>query len=257
MNITIRELNQEQIRHANNNSFGGNRGDITAHEYEVYCNRVVSWNLSEKKTQKIIDKVHEYFVRRLSLDAQHVSVAVAGASNYNAKRLDKSDKILDIAADFVDWFKEIEDQATKKPYSRIEWIIKSIIWGVQSDYPVNKEWKELAGRSRKDFENLYAVLENKFGEFKKTSIPYKIKHNLIDVEQITQAPIYADDDFCAYEEQGKICISFRLKPQRQMIVALKSRHFVWVAAHEVWKATATEELKAWVETIAERYEQYI
>jgi hypothetical protein len=257
MNITIKELSQEQIRQANNNSFGGKRGDITAHEYEVYCNRVVSWQLSEKKTQKIIDKVHEYFVTRLSLDAQHVSVAVAGASNYNAKRLDKSDKILDIAADFVDWFKEIEDHATKKPYSRIEWITKSIIWGVQGDYPVNKEWKELAGRSRKDFENLYAQLENKFVEFKKTSIPYKIKHNLIDVEQITQAPIYADDDFFAYEEQGKICISFRLKPQRQMIVALKSRHFVWVADHEVWKATATEELKAWVETIAERYEQHI
>jgi hypothetical protein len=64
-------------------------------------------------------------------------------------------------------------------------------------------------------------------------------------------------DMGAYEEQGKICISFRLKPQRQMIIALKSRNFVWVASHEVWKATATEELKAWAETISERYEQYI
>lgn len=257
MSITIKELNQEQIRQANNNSFGGKRGDITAHEYEVYCNRVVSWKLSEKKTQKIIDKVHEYFVRRLSLDSQHVSVAVAGASNYNARRLDKSDQIISVASDFVDWFKEIEEQATKKPYSRIEWLVKSIIWGVSGDYPVNKEWKELAGRSRKDFEILYDELVKKYGEFKKTSIPYKIHHNLIDVEQITQAPIYADDDFCAYEEQGKICISFRLKPQRQMIVALKSRHFVWVAAHDVWKATASEDLTAWVKTIAERYEQYI
>lgn len=257
MNITIKELNQEQIRTANNHSFGGKRGDITAHEYEVYCNSVISWGLSERKTQKIIDKVHEYFVRRLSLDSQHVSVAVAGASNYNAKRLDKSEQILTNSAAFVDWFKEIEEQATKKQYSRIEWLIKSIIWGVGGAYAVNNEWKELAGRSRKDFEILYEELVKKYGEFKKTSIPFKIYHNLIDVEQITQAPIYADDDFCAYEEQGKICISFRLKPQRQLIVALKSRRFVWVAAHEVWKATATEDLAAWVKTIAERYEQYI
>lgn len=257
MSITIKELNQEQIRQANNNSFGGKRGDIEAYGYKVCCNKVISWGLSERKTQKIIDKVYDYYARSLSLNAQHVSVAVAGASNYNAKRLDKSDKILENSAGFADWFQEIEEQATKKPYNRIQWLVKSIIWGVGGDYPVNKEWKELAGRSRKDFEILYDELIKKYGEFKKTSIPYKIKNNLIDVEQITQAPIYADDDFCAYEEQEKICISFRLKPQRQMIVALKSRHFVWVAAHEVWKATATEELKAWVNTIAERYEQYI
>ena len=178
MSITIKELNQEQIRQANNNSFGGKRGDITAHEYEEYCNRVVSWGLSERKTQKIIDKVHEYFVRRLSLDSQHVSVAVAGASNYNAKRLDKSDQIISASSNFVDWFTEIEEQAAKKPYSRIEWLVKSIIWGVGGDYPVNKEWKELAGRSRKDFEILYDELIKKYGEFKKTSIPYKIHHNL-------------------------------------------------------------------------------
>lgn len=257
MAITIKELNQDQIRQANNNSFGGKRGDIAAHEYELYCNRVLSWGLSEKKTQKILDRVYDYMARSLSLDSQHVSVAVAGASNYNAKRLDKSDKIMANATEFVDWFKEIEDQATKKPYTRIEWITKSIIWGIQSGYSVNKEWKELAGRSRKDFEALYDKLVQKFGEFGKTTIPYKIRHNLIDVEQITQAPIYADDDFCAYEEQGKICITFRMKPQRQLIIALKARRFVWVAAHEAWKANATEELKAWVNTIAERYEQYI
>jgi hypothetical protein len=159
--------------------------------------------------------------------------------------------------DFGNWFGEIEEQATKKRYSKIGWLTKSIIWGVSSDYPVNKEWKELAGRSRRDFEILYEELTKKFGEFKKTSVPYKIYHNLIDVEQIVQIPIYSDDDFCAYEEQEKICISFRMKPQRQLIVALKSRKFVWVSAHELWKATATDELKIWVKTIAERYEQYI
>lgn len=256
MNIKIKELNKEQIQKANNNSFGGKRGDIEAHEYEVYCSRVVSWGLSEKKTQKIIDKVYDYFSRALSLDSQHVSVAVAGASNYNAKRLDKSDKIMSNTAEFCEWFEDIEEQATQKKYSRVEWLVKNIIWGVTGGYSVNKEWKELAGRSRKDFDILYDELGKKY-EFKKTSIPYKIHNNLIEVEQITQAPIYADEDFCVYEEQGKICIDFRLKPQRQLIVALKSRHFVWVAAHGLWKANSTSELKEWVSTIAERYEQYI
>lgn len=252
----IKELNKEQIARANMNSFGGKRGDISAHEYEHYCQRVISWQLSERKTQKILNRIYDYFSKSLSLESQHVSVAVAGGSNYNAKRLDKSDKIFANSADFCEWFNDLEEQATRKGYSRISWLVRNIIWGVNGDYAVNKEWKELAGRSRKDFEILYDELSQKH-EFKKTSVPYKIHHNLIEVEQIVQAPIYADGDFCAYEEQGKICIAFRLKPQRQLIVALKARHFVWVAAHEVWKAQATEESRNWVLSIPERYGQYI
>lgn len=254
--MNIKELSRSQIEQANSHSFGGKRGDITAHEYEMRCNSVIGWGLSEKKTQKILDKVYDYYARTISLESQHVSVAVAGASNYNARRLDKSDKILANSSDFLEWFNEIEEQATSKRYSRIGWITKEIIWGVQGGYSVNKEWKELAGRSRKDFEILFDELSKKF-EFKKASIPYKIHNGLIEVEQITQVPIYSDGDFCAYEEQGKICIEFRMKPQRQLIIALKSRRFVWISAHNMWRADATEELVEWVKTIAERYEQYI
>ena len=255
--MNIKELNKEQINRANNQSFGGKRGDITAHDYEIYCERVISWGLSERKTQKIIDKVYEYFARTLSLESQHVSVAVAGASNYNAKQLDKSDKIFSNAIDFGYWFGEIEEQATKKPYSRIEWLVKSIIWGVGGDYSGSKEWKELAGRSREDFEILYDELIKKYGEFKKTSIPYKIKHNLIDVEQITQTPIYADDDFCVFKEQNYLFIDYRLKPQRPLIVAMKSRGFVWISSYSMWRGKATENNIEWAKTISEKYEQFI
>lgn len=256
MNITIKKLNQEQIKRANNNSFGGKRGDIEEHEYEVYCNRIVSWNLSERKTQKLVDKVYDYFSKLISLGAQHVSVAVAGASNYNAKRLDKSDSILSASADFVNWFKEIEDEATTKPYSRIRWLVKNIIWGVSGEYTVNKQWKELAGRSFRDFEILYEELSKKY-EFKKASLPYKIYHKTIEVEKITQAPIYANDDFCAYKEQENICIEFRMKPQRQLIVAFKSRKFVWISQQNLWRSPVSDDLLEWVKTIDEKYGQYI
>ena len=256
MSVKIKELRKDLIESANNSSFGGKRGDIEEHEYKVYCDRVLSWKLSEIKTQKIIDKVYDYFSKAISLEAQHVSVAVAGASNYNAKKLDKSDKILSNSADFIDWFNEIEEQATRKKQNKIEWLIKNIIWGVSGEYSVSKEWKELAGRSRKDFEILYDELSKKY-EFKKTSIAYKIHNNLIKIEDITQAPIYADDDFCVYKERGKICIDFRMKPQRQLIVALKSRNFVWVTSQGLWKATATDELIEWAKTISQKYEKYI
>ena len=257
MSIKIKPLNQDHINQANNNSFGGKRGDLTANDYKIYCDKVISWELSERKTQKILEKLHGYFSRILSLDAQHVSVAVAGGSNYNARRLDKSDKILQTSTDFVEWFEDLEQQATKNPYNRIEWLTKEIIWGVSGGYAVNQQWKEIAGRDREAFESLYQKLVGKFGEFKKTTIPYKIYNKLIEVEQITQAPIYVDEDICAYEELGKICIEFRMKPERQMIAALKSRRFVWIPAHELWRADSTPELLEWVGTIAERYEDYI
>ena len=72
-----------------------------------------------------------------------------------------------------------------------------------------------------------------------------------------QKPLYADGDLTAYEEQGNICIRFRLKPQRQLIFALKSRRFIWISAHEIWRVAATDELTEWVKSIPERYEAYI
>lgn len=257
MNIEIKQLDQRLIEHANMHSFGGKRGDIDAHEYEVYCNRVISWGLSERKTRQLLDKVYKYFARSLSLDSQHVSVAVAGGSNYNAKRLDKTDQILKTSSEFCEWFAEIEEQATRKEYSRIKWLVKSIIWGVCGGYAVNKEWKELAGRSRKDFEILYDELTKKHGEFKKTTIPYKIYNRLTEVEPIVTEVLYRDNDFNVFEEHGKIFIAFRLNPMQQLKVALKSRRFFWNNTVRAWQATATDELREWVKTIAEKYEQWI
>lgn len=254
--MEIKKLNKELIQKANNNSFGGKRGDITEHDYEIYCQRVIGWNLSEKKTQKIVDKIYRYFSRSLALEAEHVSVAVAGASNYNAKKLDKSDKILSNSAEFCEWFKEIESEATQKPFDKIEWLKKEIIWSIQGTYSATKQWKELAARNRDEFNKLYEAL-NKVKPFKKTSTPYKIYNDLIKIEPISQKLIYADDDFCAYEEQGKICIKFRMKPQRQLIVALKSRKFVWISSEEVWRTNSSDELVQFAKSIATVYEEYI
>lgn len=234
---TIKELSAEQIERANNNSLGGKRGDIYRSEYKAACDKVISWGFTEYKTQQLLDKVYAYYSKELSLGAQHVSVAVAGGSNYNAKRLDKSDAILRNAAEYFDWFKDIETQATQKKPDIMLNLIRSIIWGVHGGYNVNKEWKELAARSRKDFETLYEKL-NAENEFKKSSTAYKLYHNLIYVMPIKQVTLYSDGDFSVIEEDGKIYIDFRLKPQRQLIVAMKSRRFYWNNHRCVWSANA-------------------
>jgi hypothetical protein len=52
-------------------------------------------------------------------------------------------------------------------------------------------------------------------------------------------------------------IDYRLKPQSQLIVAMKSRGFIWISSYGKWRGKATEENTEWVKTIAEKYEQYI
>lgn len=83
----IKKLNPDLIHRANSNSFGGKRGDISEHDYEVYCNRVLEWPISEEKKQKILDKIYEKHMAILSHEASHVSVIVAGPARYNAKKL--------------------------------------------------------------------------------------------------------------------------------------------------------------------------
>lgn len=253
--MEIRELNKEQIKTANNNSFSGTRGNTTEHEYKLYCDKVIEWALSERKTQKILDKVYQYFSKRLSLDSQHVSVMVAGASNYNSK-LDKGDKILQTSAEFCEWFEEIEEQATRQPYSRVEMLVKEINWGMRDNYDVNKQWKELAGRDRVIFNTLYEDWDSKKG-FTPRTTPYKIYHGQIDIENLEQIPIYVDGDVCVFKEQNYLFIDYRLKPQRQLIVAMKSRGFVWISSYGMWRGKSTENNIEWVKTIAEKYEQYI
>ena len=94
MSIAVKELNKDLIHRANSNSFGGKRGDISEHEYQVYVERVLSWPISEEKKQSILDKLHEKWSEMLKYEAQHVIVMVAGPAKYNSRKLDKSDKIL-------------------------------------------------------------------------------------------------------------------------------------------------------------------
>lgn len=256
MNIVIKDLDSKLIERANNNSLNGKRGEQEEHDYQLYCKKAISWNLSERKTQKIINKIYTSFSEMLLLASQHVSAAVAGGSNYNAKKLDKSDRILSTSRDFVEWFKDIESQATAKPYSRITYLIKNIIMCVTNDLSASKQWEELAARSREDFNILYSELNAKYN-FKKTSIQYKIYHNIVDIPEIIQTTIYSDNDFEVFKENDKLCIKFRMKPQRQLIVALKSRKFVWISSQEMWRAQATEQIEAWAKSIVEHYADYI
>lgn len=50
--VKIKELDKSLIHQANSNSMSGQRGDISAHEYEVYCQKVMSWNIPDSLAER-------------------------------------------------------------------------------------------------------------------------------------------------------------------------------------------------------------
>lgn len=106
----VKKLSEEKIKSANYNSMMGKRGDLSKADYETYAEKILSWPVSEEKKQKLLDKLYEKWSEILKYEAQHVSVAVAGPARYNPRKLDKSDKILELSAAVSNWFRDLEEQ---------------------------------------------------------------------------------------------------------------------------------------------------
>ena len=69
--------------------------------------------------------------------------------------------------------------------------------------------------------------------------------------------IYSNADFTAYEYNDRVFIKFTLKPQRQLIVALKSRGYWWNSGANAWSTYAEKADREWIKTISDRYGKYI
>lgn len=65
--VKIKELDKSLIHQANSNSMSGKRGDISAHEYEVYCQKVMSWNIPDSRKQKIVDQIYAKWSEQLRM----------------------------------------------------------------------------------------------------------------------------------------------------------------------------------------------
>ena len=110
MEINIKPLDSSLVHQANMNSMGGKRGDLSVTSYEDYCNRVLSWPIADEKKQKIVDQIYQKCSEKLRHEAMHVSWAVAGPAKYDARKLDRSDTILRLSSEFVEWFDGLEKQ---------------------------------------------------------------------------------------------------------------------------------------------------
>lgn len=262
MELEVKQLDENLINRANSNSMSGTRGDLSAQSYQEYVKEVLSWDISETKKQKILNKLYDKYSKILNYEAQHVSVMVAGPSNYNSKRLDKSDQILQTTHEFYEWFDDLREQITNSKINTIKRDIDLNLRMIEFCIERNSDPKDylikLAHLDNKKFIELYEKYQPTYKWKRNTNI-FKIYTKSLngEIKEITQEIIYEDENFTAYIEGDRAYISFVMRIQRQLIVALKSRGYWWNSNKKAWSTYLDRVDKDWIKSISERYSDYI
>lgn len=262
MELEIKQLDENLIHRANNNSMFGTRGDLSAESYKSYIDEVLSWDISNNKKQKILDQVHKRYSKILEYEAQHVSVMVAGPAKYNSKKLDKSDQVLKTTHDFCEWFDDLREQIKNSKIDTtardIDVAIRMTNFCVERGEDPREFLIKLAYLDNKKFIELYDKYYPKF-KWRKNSIIFKVYQSSIngEVKEITKEIIYEDENFTAYIEGDRAYIRFPMRIQRQLIVALKSRKWWWNSNKKAWSTYLDRVDKDWIESISTKYSSYL
>ena len=226
--MEIKELDTRLIEIANSHSFNGNRGDLRKNSYKDYVEMILNWNISDIKKQTILDKLYEKNMEILKYEAQHISVIVAGPARYNPKKLDKSDKILELSHNLCVWLEELENQINDfKGDTNVD-ETKELLLGIKRLYelklnPTNDIMK-LAFVNNEVFIKTYEKYNEVF-KWRKNSNIYKLYQQSLngEIKEVKKEIFFEDENFTAFTEGNRAYIKFIMKPQRQLIVALKSR----------------------------------
>ena len=260
--MIIRELDKSLIERANSVSFNGNRGDLRETSYKSYVEMILGWKISDEKKQTILDKLYDKNMEILRYEAQHVSVMVAGSARYNPKKFDKSDKILELGHNLCVWLEDLEKQISEFTEDNNIDETKHLIQSINRIYELKlnptDDIMKLAFVNNEAFIKVYEKYNEVF-KWRKNSNIYKLYQKSLngEVAEIKKEIFFEDENFTAYTEGDRAYIKFIMRPQRQLIVALKSRKWWWNSNKKAWSTYLNKLDKEWVSAISERYSKYI
>lgn len=260
--MEIKQLDSQLIDMANSNSFY-NRGTHCEESYKSYINEVLEWKIPDTKKQKILDQLYIKYSKILNYEAQHVPVTVAGPANYNSKRLDKSDQIMQASREFSEWFDDLREQvrnANKKDSKdeKVKYIINGIKRLMQLGLDPTKDIISLANIDNKKFIEIYEQLQPKY-KWRKNSNIFKLYVASLngEVKEIEKEVIYEDENFTAYIEGDRAYIKFLMKCKQQLIYALKKKGWWWNTHKGAWSTYLDRVDKEWIASISEKYKDYL
>ena len=261
--MVLKELDQELINKANNNSASGKRGVLSEAEYKTHAKIILSWKLSDEKKEKILDELHKRWSERLKYESRHISKMVAGPARYNAKRMDKSDKILKCTLNISCWFEDVEKQvrdAQRKENDDVIELYEKIKFCRKTDPSYNpaKDLEKLAYRENKLFIRLYKRFYKQYQWRQRSTVAKLYEKSLAgEIREIRKEVFYEDANFTAYTEGDRAYIKFLMRPQRQLVLALGHHGWWWNSHKRAWSTYIKKLDEKWVSTISARYAPYI
>ncbi len=100
---------------------------------------------------------------------------------------------------------------------------------------------------------------NEVFKWRKNSNIYKLYKESLngEINEIKKEIFFEDENLTAFIEGDRAYIKFIMKPQRQLIVALKSRKWWWNSYKKAWSIYLEKLDKEWVSSISERYAKYV
>lgn len=260
--MEIKQLDSKLIDMTNSNSFY-NRGTHCEESYKSYIKEVLEWKIPDTKKQKILDQLNIKYSKILSYEAQHVPVMVAGPAKYNAKRLDKSNQIMQASQEFSKWFDDLREQienANKKDSKeeKVKYIINRIKRLIQLGLDPTKDIMSLANIDNKKFIEIYDKLQSKY-KWRKNSNIFKLYLASLngEVKEIEKEIIYEDENFTAYIEGDRAYIKFLMRCKPQLIYALKKKGWWWNTHKGAWSTYLDRIGKEWIASISEKYKGYL
>ena len=260
--MEIKELGKNLIERANSYSFNGTRGDLREKSYKSYVEMILGWNISEDKKKKILDKLYDKNMEILKYESQHVSVMVAGPARYNPKKFDKSDKILELSHNLCVWLEDLEKQINEFSEDNNIDETKHLIQSINRIYELKlnptDDIMKLAFVNNEAFIKVYEKYNEVF-KWRKNSNIYKLYQKSLkgEVLEIKKEIFFEDENLIAYTEGDRAYIKFIMRPQRQLMVALKSRKWWWNSTKKAWSTYLDKLDKEWVSTISQSYSKYI
>ena len=100
---------------------------------------------------------------------------------------------------------------------------------------------------------------NEVFKWRKNSNIYKLYKESLngEINEIKKEIFFEDDNLTAFIEGDRAYIKFIMKPQRQLIVALKSRKWWWNSYKKAWSTYLEKLDKEWVSKISKKYAKYV
>lgn len=261
--MVLKELDQGLVDKANKNSASGKRGYLSESEYKMYIKKILSWKVSDERKEKILNELYKKWNEKLKYEAQHITKKVAGPARYNAKWMDKSDKIFKCALNISYWLGNVEKQVKdveRKEHEDVIELYEKIKFCRKTDpsYDPAKDLEKLAYRENKLFIRLYKRFYKQY-QWRQNSTVAKLYEKSLagEIKEIKKEVFYEDVNFIAYTEANRAYIKFLMRPKRQLVLALERRGWWWNSYQRAWSTYVNRVDEKWVSEISTRYDLYI